>query len=71
MITINCDCCKKQLSESKLIRLGTMSEDLQFVNKTNEGQNSVLELNNYVDLHFCGKTCFVEYFFGNETNTKI
>lgn len=72
MITITCDHCKRQLRETNLIVLGSESNDLKYKNLTKEERvGGINEFGRYTDLHFCGKSCFVEHFFGKEKDVKI
>lgn len=44
------------------ISLGSDNGTLSFENESGEG--SLRKLGNSHDLHFCCKTCFISYFFG-------
>ncbi len=68
MITITCNHCKRELTEDELITIGSENNSLKF-KKPSTGQG-VYHLERYSDLHFCGKVCFLEFFFGKETPCK-
>ena len=67
-ITYKCDCCGKVRYDSKpldWISIGSHVEgELCFYNQ-NTGVG-ITQLQNYKNLDFCRKYCFVRYFFGSE-----
>lgn len=69
-VTFYCDFCGKELiASSDKIELGCKNEGGLFYSNpsaSGSGTGGKITLENYSDLHFCGKAHFIEYFFGKD-----
>lgn len=65
IVVYKCNHCKKEIESARMVTFGSSDEESFNMNNTLPDRH-MIQMNAHSNIHFCSKTCFVDFFFHPE-----